>query len=443
MAQIPQALQFLTSYLKEENNRIKVEDKQRRLNQAMVDVSNKFSELDPNTASLKGVRDTYLNSLKMLGQEDVTEAMPLVASLYQQALGERKMYQEESEDDALREGLSKVTGDTYDPRLSGQGSLAMDQVKRSRLENLQTTDEKGYEYVQKWQLQGETWQPFGPKVQTNKFGANERFSFELRGIKAREQFQQYAPQLTPYQTEVGGYPIFRVGTQLFFDAIDPDTKKITQTRYIAGGDYGGMVDIMSQGTNIDTRDFKKVTDAITTNAAALANLIIESGDPKNKNLYDNLIKGDIKNTAPETISALSNSTALLNDIASIEDATIRESAYAKLNTIQQNLPTYEAHIDKVTERSKRDAIQKAITKVGGVKNLTEYNELDKDMKQILQTQEGRDAVTKMLTTEYKQKQGKVPEWYAAPYYVSENSYDMVLTAEERVKILKLYKEYSK
>jgi len=127
---VADALLGLTQYLQGENQRLDIEDKEKRIELAAEHIANKFQELGPDATpqEMQGLQFELIEDAASLG--GLQENLPLISGLMQSAMNTRQITKLESQDEALGQFIKDEFG-IDGAGLSGQALSQMAQLFKS------------------------------------------------------------------------------------------------------------------------------------------------------------------------------------------------------------------------------------------------------------------------------------------------------------------------
>lgn len=372
--QITEALRYLSDYLKEENQRLDAEHRELGLRRTIDDAATRFSSLGPQS-TVEEARSIYSDMLKTASsQKGGLAAIPTLSQLFGSSVDYIRQGKLEKQDEALREGLSQVSGMDANPNLSGQGMATLLSLQKDQMKYLDYEDEAGYSYLQqfKYDYKDNRLKATGDMIPISRAGFAEKWKWEQRKL-AYSGGSNRIPTLTPFmgKVNIGGksmeVPLSNLGGQFYYDnpetgglsrytntyfdmrvnsGVDArrtiNTLKDVQDMFIRNVEgYGGQLAdlLLREGIIRSRREIYDDSGKLRSGAYARVGAAMDTGavqewldDPKNKS-----------NPNYQTISSLANSFATEYSDYKITAEGMRQSGGSALNDLYK---------EKVDEQNK-------------------------------------------------------------------------------------------
>ena len=392
--QVEQSLRYLTGYLKDENARLEKEYEEKKLEQNIVSVSNKFKSLGPNSTA-GDARSLMFEAIQQAAASGSTESIPMIQNLYGNQLQSIELQKKERQDAALAKGL---TGKGIDATaLGGQGLATLYQTQAQLNPGQAFEDEQGKSYLGTRRLNPETlqWEMdkskgmlIKPTTRAEELG--ERMAFEKfkHGLQMEEIWARYhaeqrmagRPQKTPYTVEMqlpGGkkaeVPLaFDPNTGLNFVATIDAKGKVQHVPYdpttMQLGKYENPGMEENRLLNIDIKSGKIQDFGQKGAAQSLAEILRIAGSGKVVNdlfasgkLTENV--GEAMKTKMLTVNEDTKENILWEQIRQMPPGAQKENAKLAYKTLKyeinaQPLPDYVAAESKIINQVFDDAINK-------------------------------------------------------------------------------------
>lgn len=290
--QITEALKYLSDFLKEENQRLDAEHKELGLRRTINDAAARFSSLGPQS-TVEEARSIYSDMLKTASsQKGGLAAIPTLSQLFANSVDYIRQGKLEKQDEALRQGLSQVSGLDADPNLSGQGIATLLNFQKDQMKYLDYEDETGYSYLQqfKYDYKDNRLKATGDMIPISRAGFAEKWRWEQKKL-AYSGASNRIPTLTPFmgKVNIGGksmeVPLSNLGGQFYYD--NPETGGLSR--------YANTYFDMRVNSGVDARrtvnTLKDAQDMFIRNVEGyggqLADLLLREKIIKNKReIYD-------------------------------------------------------------------------------------------------------------------------------------------------------------
>lgn len=287
--QITEALRYLSDYLKEENQRLDAEHRELGLRRTIDDAATRFSSLGPQS-TVEEARSIYSDMLKTASsQKGGLAAIPTLSQLFGSSVDYIRQGKLEKQDEALRQGLSRVSGMDADPNLSGQGMAALIQAQQqlTQLFPLRTADGKSYQQQYKHNLKTNTYDRVGDPIAVDLAGFAEEWEWKKREFAMRSYNQ---PSLSVYQGKImkNGREItvplsFQGSTPLYFDA-ETGRTEVYRGEFYDMREPQGRRDARDLG--IITKEREQLNDQIQSSGTSLAMTLQRLGEIPRRDIYE-------------------------------------------------------------------------------------------------------------------------------------------------------------
>ncbi len=173
--QVVDALQGLTQYLSSENERMKAEDKEKRVQLAAEHIADSFQNLPPDASpqDIQNLQFELIEDAASIG--GLQENLPLISGLHQSQMQTREITKLEEQDKALGSFIEEEFG-ISGQGLSGAQLSQVAQLLKSYEEKYTIRDEKGKSRIEKYNHQNE--KIF--ELEVDALGFDEQFAFAKR-----------------------------------------------------------------------------------------------------------------------------------------------------------------------------------------------------------------------------------------------------------------------
>ena len=212
---IPQALGYLTDYLKGENTRLEKEKDKNVLNQTLIDASSKFKQLGTD-ATPEQARNLMFDITTNAAKIGADNAIPFIQSLYGDVLKTITTQQQEMKDKATSKWIGDLTGQQVPVGVDPGEAMKALTYYQNTFQEEKGQNKEGYGTVQLKQFKGkEGYVPVGPVRVIDSFGPKEQNVLDIEKnkqiIKAqlmngngRSAAYNQAEKETPYTIDYKG-----------------------------------------------------------------------------------------------------------------------------------------------------------------------------------------------------------------------------------------------
>lgn len=179
---IPQALQYFTEYLKQENARLEQEEKEQNINKAISQTATKFMELGPD-ATQEDARRLMFESVRKAVETDAPETIPFVQSLYQDSANYVEKNRINRQQSAIRDYVSRKYGIDAGTDLTGEQLASLIELDAQMITPYNFTEEEDgiqTSYMAQLTFQGGRYVPVpDSRIKLGSTDLNRAFRQEL------------------------------------------------------------------------------------------------------------------------------------------------------------------------------------------------------------------------------------------------------------------------